>query len=234
MGAIETPSAAPDRVAIRWIGYGLAALGTVLAVLIMFMERAPAQAFTVAAIVVQAAFLVLIERAPQAFMVTSRRSRQPIINFALVIPPVALIVAGSDAQLVHSEIGALVAVAAAALGLLIAVWAPRSAKVASPIIFGLFVGAFAAGLGWGGMILVDRVFDSMPAQVYETTVRSKFMTYGRGRGYHVAVAPWGPFDRSDNIGVSGTLYDRVSVGGPICVRLHPGALGLAWYRAGVC
>lgn len=238
MSIVETPAQAQplDLFSIRWIGYGLVALGTALPIFIAFASQAPAELLTLASIVVQIGLLALIERIPQAFLITLRNSTQQTINFILIIPVFALALAGAGAFFVQPAIPGLVAVAAAAVGMLVAVWMPRSAKVASPIVFGVFVGAYAAGLGWGAITLVNRVFDSSPSQVFETVIQDKNMSWG-GRGgphYHLILAPWGPVDHSVTVGVGGGAYYHASIGGSMCVKLHPGALGVAWYQAGAC
>ena len=238
MSIVESPlQARPlDQFTIRWIGYGLVALGAALPIFILFVRHGPAQLLTLATIVVQVGLLALIERTPQAFMITPRYSIQQIVSPVLIIPVFSLALAGAGAHFVQPLAPSLVAVAAAAVGMLVAVWMPRSAKVSSPIFFGLFVGAFAAGLGWGAITLVNRVFDSSPGQVFQTVIQDKRISWG-GRGgphYHLILAPWGPVDHSETVGVGGGDYYRATIGGPMCLKLHPGALGVAWYLAGTC
>jgi hypothetical protein len=236
MSVVETPARpAMDSFAIRWIGYGLALLGTALALAIMFVGQGPAQALTLASVIVQVGLLVLIERVPQAFMVMTRYG-QRTINFVMVIPVVALAVAGTGALFLQPEIAAMVALGAAAVGLLVAVWMPRPVKVANPVIFGLFVACYGGGLGWGAMALVNRVFDSSTVQVFPTVVQDRRETWG-GRGgphHYLVLEPWGPVNRTTTIGVSGALYYQASIGAPLCARLHAGALGVAWYQIGSC
>ncbi|HWD66939.1 MAG TPA: hypothetical protein VG227_03170 [Caulobacteraceae bacterium] len=238
MSIVEAPSPAQplDLFTIRWIGYGLTALGTALPIFILFVSKVPAQLLTIAAIICQVVLLGLVERLPQAFLITLRNSTQQVENFILAIPVLALAMAGIGAHFVRPEIADLVAVGAAAVGMLVAVWMPRSSPVASPIVFGLFVGAYAAGLGWGAMTLVNRVFDSSPGQVFATVIQDKSMSWG-GRGgphYYLSLEPWGPVDRAEKIGVSGGAYYRASIGGTMCMKLHPGALAVAWYEVGSC
>ncbi|HEY1447612.1 MAG TPA: hypothetical protein VGF33_03680 [Caulobacteraceae bacterium] len=238
MSIVETPSPARplDLFTIRWIGYGLTALGTALPIFILIVGKGPAQLLTIAAIITQIVLLGLIERLPQAFLITLRNSTQQVVNFILVIPVLALAVAGTGAHFVRPEIAGLVAVAAAAAGMLVAVWMPRTAPVTSPVVFGLFVGAYAAGLGWGAITLVNRVFDSSAGQVFEAVIQDKSMSW-TGRGgphYYLTLGPWGPIDRTEKIGVSGGAYYRASIGGTTCMKLYPGALAVAWYEVGSC
>ncbi len=238
MSIVETPAPAQplDLFTIRWIGYGLTVLGTALPIFILFVGKVPAQLLTIAAIVTQVVLLGLVERVPQAFLITLRNSTQQVENFILAIPVLALAMAGIGAHFVRPEIAGLVAVGAALVGMLVAVWMPRSSPVASPIVFGLFVGAYAAGLGWGAMTLVNRVFDSSPGQVFETVIQDKSMSWGGRSGphYYVTLEPWGPIDRTQKVGVSGGAYYRAAIGGVMCMKLHPGALAVAWYEVGSC
>jgi hypothetical protein len=238
MSIVETPAPAQplDLFTIRWIGYGLTALGTALPIFILFVGKVPAQLLTIAAIVTQVVLLGLVERVPQAFLITLRNSTQQVENFILAVPVVALAMAGIGAHFVRPEIAGLVAVGAALVGMLVAVWMPRSSPVASPIVFGLFVGVYAAGLGWGAMTLVNRVFDSSPGQVFETVIQDKSTSWGGRSGphYYVTLEPWGPIDRTQKVGVSGGAYYRAAIGGVMCMKLHSGALAVAWYEVGSC
>lgn len=238
MNIVQPPSQAQplDQFTIRWIGYGLVVIGAALPTLILFVGEQPAQVFALGSIIVQVGLLVLIERVPQAFLITLRNTTQQIINPILIIPVFSLVLAGVGARILQPAIPGLVAVAAAAVGMLVAVWTPRSAKVASPIVFGVFVGAFAAGLGWGSTTLLNRLFDSSPGQVFQTVIQDKRIRLGGRNGpyYDLILAPWGPVDHSETVGVSLRTYAQASIGGPMCVKLHPGALGMAWYQAGSC
>lgn len=238
MSIVETPNSARpmDLFTIRWIGYGITVLATALPILLMFAGPGAAQMLTLASIAVQVGLLALIERMPQAFMVIPRRSNQEVINFVLVIPVAALAVAGSGALFVQPEIAGLVAAAAGAAGLLAALLMPRSARVASPAIFGLFVACYAAGLGWGSMAVVNRVFDTSPGQVFQAVIQNKWTSWSSrgGRHYYVVLEPWGPVTNTITVGVGSGLYDRSLVGSTMCATLHAGALGVAWYNVAAC
>ena len=236
MNIVETPPtpARLDLTSSKWIGYALAAVGSITPIPIIFVAQPVLGVLALISILFQALLLVLIFVMPQAFLVSAPRLSAPIINFALIIPVISLILAGADAHFVEPRVTTVIAVVVGLAGMLGATLAPRAVYIPNPIFYVVFVAAVAGGLGWGATSLADRAFDLSDGQPYQAEVQFKSRTYGRNNGYHLTLAPWGPIGQSTTIGVSSAVYDKVSERSPICILLHRGALGLAWYDVEAC
>jgi hypothetical protein len=98
-----------------------------------------------------------------------------------------------------------------------------------------FVILLAAGAyGFGAATSADAVLDASAPITYKPAVLGKHVTGGRYRSYEVTVDPWGPRKRAEDITVSPAVFGQARVGQSICVSVHAGALGSAWYRASDC
>jgi hypothetical protein len=99
----------------------------------------------------------------------------------------------------------------------------------------LFLAVYGAGYGFGGLVFADMRFDHGQSQTFQTTVQSRHESHGRGgTGYHLVLAPFGPVTTPASARVSPAAYAALNIGDVACVTLHPGALKMAWYTAGVC
>ena len=89
--------------------------------------------------------------------------------------------------------------------------------------------------GYGAIAVCDRVFDGAAPQVFRPQARNAHASSGgRSTTYYVDLAPWGPRTEWEIVIVTRTVYDAAARGAPICVKLHPGALGMPWYRVEPC
>jgi hypothetical protein len=234
MSSVEAP--AVDSRPVRWLGYGLMVAGAVLPVVsVLARPDLTNEALTLAAIVVPAAMLALVVHTPAAFEVKARRSPARVINFLLVLPSASLMVAAFTTPLLVPQVGFLTAAAGAAIGLLIWLWAPRRSASANPMILLLFLALFGGGYGAGAPVLVNQRFDRSAGQVYQAPVEARQVTYGRGGpGYSLRLGAWGPLTDARWVGVPRAVHDALNPGDTACVTLHPGALGMAWYRIARC
>jgi hypothetical protein len=101
---------------------------------------------------------------------------------------------------------------------------------AGMVVLFLFNAFYAYGAIFEANILLDR----SPASVQESAVADKRHVYGRGGGFRLNVRSWGPIRKDKNVWVSADVYRSVHNGGPVCMVLRPGALGVAWYTAQSC
>jgi hypothetical protein len=123
------------------------------------------------------------------------------------------------------------AVAAAALmgGVLWAVPAVREKPGTGALTLALIL-----AYGYGVCALGDAVLDRSDGSTYTTRVYGKHITSGRNKTPMMQLGPWGPRAAADEVTVSSDLYRSTSVGDTVCVRLHPGAIGVPWYRVTRC
>jgi hypothetical protein len=101
----------------------------------------------------------------------------------------------------------------------------RRPRFAVALLVGM--SAYAYGVLFGANVLLDR----SSAQTVQLVV-SKKSSKGAGPMVRTEPSPWG--DPNDEFRVSASLYDTVSVGDTICVRVHPGALGIEWFALDKC
>jgi hypothetical protein len=107
---------------------------------------------------------------------------------------------------------------------------PRASAANVALLF-----AVSLAYGYGAIAVCDRLFDGAAPQVFRPVARDPHTSSGRnGTTYYVDLAPWGPRTEWEILIVSRRVYDAATRGAPICVKLHPGALGMPWYRVEPC
>jgi hypothetical protein len=111
--------------------------------------------------------------------------------------------------------------------------APRNA--AKPWGFTLTVLLLVAlPYGAGALLFADVRLDHQPAQVFPTHVLRKYISTGKHPSPHLVLAPWGPKVMGEDMAVNRTYYAHVEPDAAVCMKLHPGAVGLRWYELGDC
>jgi hypothetical protein len=95
---------------------------------------------------------------------------------------------------------------------------------------GVLTGAYAFGV----LAQANVRLDQSPQAVLRSHVLEKHLGHSRITTYRLALAPWGPLTTPEDATVPAEVYDRVQVDDTVCVRLHDGALGLAWYAVAAC
>jgi hypothetical protein len=87
--------------------------------------------------------------------------------------------------------------------------------------------AFQSG---AALALANCAFDrSCPAE-HAPVLLDKRAFAGRTPSWQVRVEAWGPFSSPQEVEVPRFVYDRVTVGKPVRIRLREGRLGFAWFR----
>jgi hypothetical protein len=100
-----------------------------------------------------------------------------------------------------------------------------------PVVMLVFL---ALPYGAGALVLADVQLDHQPAENFQTQVLRKYITSGKHRTPYLVLAPWGPKTQPEKIAVDRSYYVHVQPDSTICMRLHRGALGLAWYGVDDC
>ena len=98
------------------------------------------------------------------------------------------------------------------------------------LIAGLLTGAYAFGLLGQANVLLDRA----PQVVLRSRIIDKRPGHSRIATYHLTLAPFGPMIAPHDAAVSRDVYDAAELDEPACIRLHDGALGMAWFTAARC
>jgi len=94
----------------------------------------------------------------------------------------------------------------------------------------LLTGAYAFGAIGQVNVLLDRA----PRSVLRSRIIGKHLGHSRIASYHLTLAPWGPMTAPHDATVPRDVYDAAEIGDPACIRLHDGALGMAWFTAVAC
>ncbi len=97
-----------------------------------------------------------------------------------------------------------------------------------PLIF------FAALYGFSVTVATDGLLDSATPAAYRATVTGKHESHGRSTSYTLYLAPWGPFEKANPLGVDGSFYRRTTIGDQVCLDSYPGTLHAPWYRQVDC
>ncbi len=92
----------------------------------------------------------------------------------------------------------------------------------------------ALGYAFGVALQVNNVFDHGSPAVYRVAVLSRSVSHGRSTSWSLRLARWGPARSGGNVTVTPELYSWSPPEHRVCVRLHPGALHIAWYAVVYC
>ena len=96
-----------------------------------------------------------------------------------------------------------------------------------------WIGAIA--YGWALLAAANGLLPQSSAVTYKVPVLGKFQSGSvRHTTYSLTVPPLGPISKTEDWDVPGYIYRRESLGGPVCILIHPGALNAPWYEASLC
>jgi len=89
--------------------------------------------------------------------------------------------------------------------------------------------------GYGATVLANKLFDQAPPKMYLTFVYDRSVNkISRHIERDLRLGPWGPRKAAANVEVPRRVFDAVRVDDSVCVLLHPGALGIAWFEVEPC
>jgi len=94
----------------------------------------------------------------------------------------------------------------------------------------------ASVFGYGAIGEADVLLDGSIPKTSEVLVFSKYSnSHARGPAmWHLHVAKWGPFAASTDVSVPGPLYQCISAGQTVCIKVYRGALNIPWYDVAIC
>jgi|HubBroStandDraft_5_1064220.scaffolds.fasta_scaffold15349_1 hypothetical protein len=223
---------APSPKVVRWTVYALATVGGLV---VVASGMFPSAAFTLLAIVVAFAPLAITLWAPDLFVVMSRSTRgrppRPGLNPVAGIPAAALFFRAVGMDLI--DFGpSWIAAGACAVTLAAASWLRRPIQTPTQLV--IYMSLFGLLLGYGAATQADLRLDGSPGVEYRATVMDLHESHGRTTSYTVELSPWGPIAGWSWQDVPRSIYQAVSAGDSLCVRLHPGALHERWFTIDLC
>ena len=230
MSVVDDARPAVEPAQLRRIVYGLSALGVPLGVLAM-IGRDPFSAALAIAAPLPALGLALT--APAAFEERRRggsRGFNPLIGGGVF----GLTLAAAQSHLMTVELPIFAAAIGVAAAVTFATVAPGRERLESPIQFFAVLAVLGGIYGATAAALADVRFDASPGAVFATEVRGSHISNGKSTHYYLDLAPWGPGRTTSSVVVSRDAFEAARVGDPMCVTLHPGALGDPWVTFAGC
>jgi hypothetical protein len=227
---VEDARAPPNPKLMRQVVYGLTVLGAALGILAEFVTSPVVAA---AALVVGPLSLALALSAPDLFEVVSRRGARGF-NFLIVAPALTLMFTGFAVKLVTYEVPLIAAAAGFVVGGAAGAIGMRRPGLLAPMQLLFFTAMFGACYAFGAAVIADTRFDAAPAQAIRTTVTDTYSTHGRSTSYYLRLPAWGPRTGPNEVSVSYSLYRALGAGDDVCIQLHPGLLGAAWFTIDRC
>jgi hypothetical protein len=230
MSIVEDAKPSLDPNLIRWGGHGLVVVGVAAGA---YAWMRPGMLSTALALVLALASVGIGAAYPQLFEVNYRGGRgfNPIVGFAALV----LLLLTFSLHLVDARPPWIAAfVVGAALGA--ATWSAAQAPgLASPIQALLTVAIIGGVYAYAAYAVADVRFDPSPGTAYQAAIVGENTSMSRSSTYyHLSPPPWGPVTAASSVTVSKSVYDALQPGDPICLTLHPGAMGAGWYDVGLC
>jgi hypothetical protein len=231
MSIVTQGAAAPAARINVWIASGLGALGVILP-----LFAGGSQGFWIipVSLVLPAIGFAMMLATPEAFGVTRRGKRS--LNIMPGLSIIGLLVSGTtNASLLDWRPALVPAAFAAAIALVLGVGLVGR-RLPGPLWASiLFWVVFGAGYGFCGTVFADRRLDHDPTQNFPVVVQRQYLSYGKNSTTpHLVLAPWGPATGETDVAVTRAAYQALTPGQTACVTLHPGALNMPWFEAGLC
>jgi len=103
-------------------------------------------------------------------------------------------------------------------------------------VTGLALAPFALVYAFGAGLIANRALDRVPPQVDRVAVleRDVVQQGTKLEGWKLRLAPGGPWRRGATVAVPFDLFNRTPIGSRVCVRQHPGRLGIPWVAVAPC
>jgi hypothetical protein len=110
----------------------------------------------------------------------------------------------------------------------------RHPRLSGSLQLGVTVAVIGALYAYGALFVVDINLDGSPASVVRVAFAGKHEEQGKsGAAHYLDLPAWSPRAKATSVAVARATYDSVHLGDIVCILLHPGALGIAWYEVPV-
>jgi hypothetical protein len=93
-----------------------------------------------------------------------------------------------------------------------------------------FVIIFALVYGYGAATSINCDFDRAQPKIYRVKVIDHHVSHGsKSTSYYITIDGWREGYSSEDIDVTSSFYDSVSIGSMVNVNLKPGTINVPWY-----
>lgn len=216
---------------LRWIGYGLAAVGTA-AVLMRVIQPGPA--WSAVLLIAAVGGLAVVVRFPEAFE-TRYRGGTRRLNVLVGAPAALLFLIAITDQVDDIALPVAGAAVGAAVLLMASMRALGRPGLASPLTYQITMAVLGAAAGYGALVALDVDYDGSRPAILAAPVLEKYVTTSRSSvSYHLRVPPFGNRKAVSSLKVDAATYRALKPGDMVCVLEHHGALGLPWVTARLC
>lgn len=100
---------------------------------------------------------------------------------------------------------------------------PALRRPVTLILLAIFLAPYTASV----IALANCALDE-DGKAVTVTVARKYSTSGKGAVQYLVLPPWGAREQEIDVRVPMNLYLAAQRGGPVCMHLHGGALGMPW------
>ena len=96
----------------------------------------------------------------------------------------------------------------------------------------LVIGATLIGCfvySYSTLVFCNITFDQSKPKYYDSSIKDKYYTSGKGRRYYVKLAPWKGLKEDERTYIPRKLYNELQIGEPVTIEQYEGCLGVSYY-----
>lgn len=96
----------------------------------------------------------------------------------------------------------------------------------------LVIGATLIGCfvySYSTLVFCNITFDQSKPKYYDSSIKDKYYTSGKGRRYYVKLAPWKGLKEDERTYIPRKLYNELQIGEPVTIEQYEGYLGVSYY-----
>jgi hypothetical protein len=234
-GAPKPTAASTRRPArARWRASALVLVTAVLCLWSLFTGDPPLPVLIATAAMPWLAMLMARAEAPSRLV--GRRRKNLVAAVMLPGLAVGVVAFGMEEVAVDWRIPLIVALALGAPITVLADAALHGSRVIrGRAVTSLVIFCCMSVYAYGGLSLANARFDMASPERFRAAVLEKRITHGRySTHWHLRLPPWGPQAEPSEAEVRASVYRAVAVGNSVCIDLHRGAFGIAWYIVERC
>lgn len=79
------------------------------------------------------------------------------------------------------------------------------------------------------LVFCNITFDQSKPKYYDSSIKDKSYTSGKGRRYYVKLAPWKGLKEDERTYIPRKLYNELQIGEPVTIEQYEGYLGVSYY-----